>query len=202
MANGFGLSFAPMGRDTTQSDARPPGGDTGMPSAIQDAIRILSLRIPRGLGPSPLAPAPLLHSAGAGALPGRPGGISLQQLLELIFGQMARRGQAIPRAPSDQGGRPVSPGPAPYGPATGGLPPSAMQGPGMPTVPSTPSASASAWLPSVTPGIMGPEWGNPGQPIDPTWEGPGPMNLGLEPLPAPPVVPARTRWWPGMGRLP
>jgi len=64
MADNFGLTFAPTDQNTTQNPNGPPSG--GRPSqAIQDAIQILSLRIPRVVGAGSITSPSLLGPSGA-----------------------------------------------------------------------------------------------------------------------------------------
>lgn len=91
MADDFGLSFSP----TTTTDPRKAQADPNAP--VQEAVRTLSLRLPRVVGARGAAPQPLLNgpgSAGLGPLaaPGAgmagPGGPSfgIEQLLMTLFG--------------------------------------------------------------------------------------------------------------------
>lgn len=64
MADTFGLSFSPFGTNNNrQQNGQPSGG-----GPVQDAIRVLSLKIPRVTGGSPI-PSPLLNAPGAMANP-------------------------------------------------------------------------------------------------------------------------------------
>lgn len=80
----LGQSFAPLGNDPQQ---RPQGGIGGSP--IQEAIRTLSLRVPRwtGGGTAP-APQALLQSPGMGGMPGMSGTENpiMQALMRMIQG--------------------------------------------------------------------------------------------------------------------
>lgn len=110
MADNFGLSFSPLGdRNGGQNDPREGGGAGASP--IQDAIRVLSLRIPQFAGPGSIAPQQLLNSPGAAGIapPGglQPGG--LEQFLKFLFGQMAGASGMQPTAPMP-GGMPGAPG--------------------------------------------------------------------------------------------
>ena len=60
---GYGVSFLPGG---DQSYTRP--GAAGS-SPVQEAIKVLSLRVPRVVGSTPLAPLALLSGQGGGGLP-------------------------------------------------------------------------------------------------------------------------------------
>lgn len=100
MADEFGLSFSPLNPPPGQAggpNGYQPGGGSGSP--IQDAVRILSLRIPRVVGASALGPSPLLNGPGGA---GFGGGGSLEALLMRIFGRRPGSGPvaAMPM-PSD-----------------------------------------------------------------------------------------------------
>ena len=120
----LGLSFAPRSQD--EIAARGTGGPS--PSPIQEAIRILSLRLPRAFGASAPAPSALMAGAGApsraAALPGPTTNPILEQLLRALLGGMAPQGMArgLPGLPVPGGamgafGLPPGPmGPAPRSP--------------------------------------------------------------------------------------
>lgn len=92
MAN-FGVSFVP-GQNGDQMERPGPGG--AQPTPVQEAIRILSLRLPRFFsGGSPIAPMPLLQSPGGAALG--------PESLGTLFGQ--------PHLLPTPGGLPPIPGP-------------------------------------------------------------------------------------------
>jgi hypothetical protein len=90
----IGKSFAPLNSDPNR---RRPG-----PSDVQEAIKILSLRVPRFVGGGAPIPLPLLMSPGSGAIqqpqqpapqgpgqgPGQPGapGFGLEDVLRRQFG--------------------------------------------------------------------------------------------------------------------
>jgi len=65
---GFGVSFAPGTEDPNELKGRTPQ------EQYQQAIRVLSLRLPKIVGGSPLAPAPLLNAPGSGGMPMGPVG--------------------------------------------------------------------------------------------------------------------------------
>jgi hypothetical protein len=70
MADDFGLSFSPLQPPAfggPGSNGNNALGNNG-PSPVQEAIRILSLRIPRVVGAGALAPLGLLNSLGASGL--------------------------------------------------------------------------------------------------------------------------------------
>jgi hypothetical protein len=150
MPAGIGYSFSPFQEDS-QGQAPPA-------EQVQNAVQVLGLRMPTVAGARGIAPQPLLNSQGAGGL-NIPGGLSLQQFLELLFGQMSPSlmpggAQNAPSAASRPipgivpGQQPTTPGApvqtgAPAGgkipgtpevnvPPPGGMPPS-MPGPSMPS---------------------------------------------------------------------
>jgi hypothetical protein len=84
---GFGISF--LGDD--------PKNGNGEQDRFQEAVRVLTLRLPRVVGGSALAPAPLLHGQGASGSP------FLQQALAQMAGlppQGPPQGPMGPTAPT------------------------------------------------------------------------------------------------------
>jgi len=80
-----GLSFAPLARDTAGERPGRPGA-----APIQEAIRVLNLRLPSVAGARALAPGPLLHAQGAAGV--ATGGMNLQRFLEqLVLGRRFER---------------------------------------------------------------------------------------------------------------
>lgn len=145
-----GLSFSPLGADPSK---RPT--DTTQNAPIQEAIRVLSMRVPRMNGSAPsVAPNALLSGQGSGGLaPGGTGGttMGLEQLLRKLFG-MPATGSFAPAQ-----GAPGAPG--------GGM------GGGMPPAPSLPvGGGGSAPVPHFTPI-------NPGTPSGPLVSDPAPVDL-------------------------
>lgn len=92
MTGEFGLNFAPTG------DGRQQQGQSQTP--LQDAIKVLSLRIPQFVGAGRgIAPQELLMGGGSAGVPGAggvPGG--LEEFLRRVFGQMGG-GQAPTMGP-------------------------------------------------------------------------------------------------------
>ena len=81
----FGVNFQPgfgNGGDQ-QREARPSGG-----SGVQEAIKILSLRLPKVVGAQAIAPMPLLTSQGSGGNP-RVDSVVNQVLSRVMPGQQA-----------------------------------------------------------------------------------------------------------------
>lgn len=89
----IGLSFSPSGSGQDAQQAQPQSGDL---SPVQQAIKILSLRVPRNVGAGGITPNALLTSPGAG-------GMDIVALLRQLM----------------QGGGPGAPT---AGPASGGIP--------------------------------------------------------------------------------
>lgn len=113
----LGLSFAPTDQNQQEQQNKPVG------TPIQDAIKILSLRIPSFAGAKGIAPDALLQGGGAGSFPfggQTPGG--LDEYLRRLFagGGMAPTG-GLPQPNVIPGGEARMAEPAP-GPAqwTGG----------------------------------------------------------------------------------
>lgn len=67
MANSFGVSFLPGSGEQDQTQ-RPGGVSPRNP--VQEAVQILSLRLPKMFGARSIAPAPLLTSPGGMGAPG------------------------------------------------------------------------------------------------------------------------------------
>lgn len=109
MTGDFGLSFAPTGQNEAQNrdQAQTP---------IQDAIKVLSLRIPSFVGAQGVAPNALLQAPGASGMPGGmgvPGGLE-EWLRRLLGGDMGQMGVPMGPAPAPHigagGGQPVQRG--------------------------------------------------------------------------------------------
>lgn len=86
--NGFGVSFLPNGDQRYQRPQDQAGGLGRAP--LQEAVKILSMRVPRVVGANPLAPLALLQSPGsAGLQPGQ-----LEQLMRTLgIGPQMQTGQ-------------------------------------------------------------------------------------------------------------
>jgi hypothetical protein len=123
--NGFGVSFMPNGDQRFQRPQDQPGGMSRAP--LQEAVKILSMRVPRVVGANPLAPLSLLQGQGAGGL--QPG--QLEQLM-----------RTLGIGPSMQTGEVPTTG---AGPSVGGAPsPFASMQSLMPTASNTPTVSVTA----------------------------------------------------------
>ena len=145
----FGLSFLP-GQGDDERDQVGGGAASGVPP-LQQAVRMLSLRLPRFGGPGAIAPPGLLNAPGAmgnpamgpnAAFAGRSGqGNPLFEALMRLAGMFGGGGMGGPR---------VVPGVAPL-PSGGGAPMPRPQGPPMPTNPPIGQHSA----PEDIPGRLG-----------------------------------------------
>lgn len=71
MADNFGVSFVP-GQDPRQRGGPGGGGDLPAGSPLQQAIKFLSLRLPRFSGPGVVASPTLINGPGSGGLPPGP----------------------------------------------------------------------------------------------------------------------------------
>ncbi|HYE87699.1 MAG TPA: hypothetical protein VEA16_15155, partial [Vicinamibacterales bacterium] len=92
MAQQYGLSFQP-GSDNGQQQS-------GYRAPVQQAIKLLSLRLPSVVGARAIAPQALLEGGGSQAI-GGPGGLSGNALIEWLRKQMQQSGaQAPPQAQS------------------------------------------------------------------------------------------------------
>jgi hypothetical protein len=126
MANdyGFGVSFLPNGDSKFQRPGGPQSGSQAGVAPVQDAVKVLSMRVPRVVGNSPIAPLSLLTSPGGG---GMPEGM-LQRLMALL-GQ----GPAAAEQPGQafaQGGVGVTGAPSPFGAGAPPMPQGMGQGMG------------------------------------------------------------------------
>jgi hypothetical protein len=81
-----GIFFAPIRRESETAGNRP------VAAPIQEAIKVLNLRLPSVVGARALAPAALLHAPGGAGL--ATGGMNLEEFLRRLFGQ----GRPGPRA--------------------------------------------------------------------------------------------------------
>src|SRR5512137_2970035 len=98
----IGLSFVPGGNLDRKSSETPV-------EPIQDAIQVLSLRLPRVVGAGAVAPGALLNAQGAAGLMG---GMDLDRMIKAIIDRMLPQvgGQPLtpqPRAEGPMGGAPV-----------------------------------------------------------------------------------------------
>lgn len=129
----IGLSFAP----TAQNQAQTQNG--GGLSPVQQAIKILSLRIPQNTGPSGISPNALLTGPGSAGLGSAGGGVDLLAFLRRLLqpgmqaGTLAQGMNDNPMAPAMASGvllPHITPG-------SGAGPMAPQPGPGVPTFPPT-----------------------------------------------------------------
>jgi len=90
MADTYGLSFSPTASLDKSNKPTDPNAN------VQEAIRTLALRIPKVTGAKGFAPDALMGAAGASAAP--QGGLGLDRLLAMLFGNQTSQGgpQAAP----------------------------------------------------------------------------------------------------------
>lgn len=164
----IGVNFQPGAQDygngqTSRGPSRPSSG-----SGVQEAIKILSLRLPKVVGAQAAVPMPLLTSQGSG------GNSRVDSIVQ----------QVMSRLP---GGPPQSPQPQHAGPSFGEI-----AGPLYQTPPWQPPAGGGIFpMPNV---VIGPGPGQTGTDADLSGGGPPPMGggNGTPPgsiAPAPPMAP-------------
>ena len=122
----LGVSFVPGGGPSGETEKPGPGGASGL-SPVQRAVQLLSLRLPRVIGPQALAPGALLGARGAqgltsgmgpmlgqlGAMPGNDAIIAALMALAGMTapaglpGEQAKRGPGVMTRPGLQPGAPV-----------------------------------------------------------------------------------------------
>jgi hypothetical protein len=136
----LGQSFAPLGNDDPLRESQAPGGAI---SPVQEAIKLLSLRLPRYVGQGSPIPQGLLSSPGMAGLQGGMPGMAGQQgnpiaemLMRMISGGFGGSGSQMTQpfgapppkvVPGVNEGEPApgsfSPGSAPLPPAPAPAPP-------------------------------------------------------------------------------
>ena len=104
MAGSFGVSFLPGSQN--QQNGTGMSGRPASQSPMQEAVKILSLRLPKFYGSQSLAPAPLLQAAGGMGQPAARGNVTAQALAGLagLPPSMALPQMAAPVLPSGGGG--------------------------------------------------------------------------------------------------
>jgi len=148
MTGDFGLQFSPVSSMNRQQH----GAGNGDPNqGVQEAIRTLSLRVPRVSGAQGFSP--LINAPGSEGVT-RPGGMTLEQLLMQIFGNQ-RPGQPSSMGQSPSMGSSFQPSFTPgLGDSAGnGAPdnPFDLQNasPVAPTAPTAPAFTPSKFLPDT-----------------------------------------------------
>ena len=139
----IGVSFQPgaNGENGQSGNGQPSAG-----SGVQEAIKILSLRLPRVLGARPAAAMPLLTSQGSGGNP-RIDSIVNQVLSRVMPGQPMPRSGPMTSAPSLTTGAPNTTS----APTFGGIPHRLPQLDPQPMQPFTPRVIIGGPLPPVHP---------------------------------------------------
>jgi len=138
----IGQTFAPIGNPMQR-----PNGTAGTPaglSGVQQAIKILNLRMPRVQGAAAIAPTLLLNSPGAGGLPQPGRDPILDAILRGVLGGYAPPQQTAPSAPG--GATPVSVPPpkiTPINPPQGNSPQFGVAPLPIPPSPNYPESPAS-----------------------------------------------------------
>jgi len=127
-----GVSFQPGQNDPTKIGQKP-SAERG----VQEAIKILSLRLPKVVGARALAPSALLNAQGSGGNP-RVDSV-VNTVLQRFLPGGAGAGQAPPAAPMIPAGAPTG----------GGFTPGAQPPPNMPLSDFFPTGNAA---PRITPG--------------------------------------------------
>lgn len=127
--NNFGISFSPFGNDNPNNNNQR-GDSGGATPSPQEAIRVLSLRVPRTVGVASPIPSMLLNAQGGGGFGGGggpqgmpPGG--MEELLRRLFGQAAQGPMGMPSMAAPMGA------PAGAPPAGGGSAPPPRAAPGI-----------------------------------------------------------------------
>ena len=110
MASHFGISFVPGAPDN--GTGRATGRTGALRNPVQEAVKILSLRLPKFYGSQSIAPAPLLTASGGMGQPAARGNVTAQALAQLAG---LPPSMAQPRMPA-----PMLPAPAPPLPSMGG----------------------------------------------------------------------------------
>ena len=120
----IGVSFLP-GMNGQNQPNQNGNGEAAAP--VQQAIKTLSLRLPRILGQGSVAPAALLNSQGAAGMGGS--GMDIDRLIQSILSQLPMAGGAAQQGAPAQMGAPVmgAPAPAQFRPP-GGMEPGGMGG--------------------------------------------------------------------------
>jgi len=164
-----GVNFQP-GQPTAGTPVRPKTGNS-----VQEAIKILSLRLPKQVGPNATAPAALLNAQGSG------GNTRVDSVVNTVLGRYlpggAGAGQAPPSAPMIPTGAGST-----FSPGSNGTPP-----PNMPLADFFPSIARA---PRITPADA------PGQRIDvvpPARPAPEPAP-GFQPQPTLPTYDREEGW--------
>ena len=182
MASPFGISFVPGAQPDNQNGlAGGRGGASRNP--MQEAVKILSLRLPKFYGSGSIAPAPLLQAPGGMGQPGARGNVTAQALAQMagLPPSMVMPPQAAPQIPEgvESGGTDTYKGWLDH-----------EKGLGQPS--GVPEPSFAPPSPHITPGVLKPIGPTPpGPPVPGEWTSgppPGFPPMFPEPEPEPPPM--------------
>ena len=98
MPRTFGVSFMP-GADAQNGQGRTGSGPGAPRNPVQEAIQVLSLRMPKVFGARAIAPAPLLTSPGGMGQAGARSGATAQALAQMAG---VPSGAGMPSAPAPE----------------------------------------------------------------------------------------------------
>lgn len=192
---GIGVNFAP-----TQTNVQAGQGTAGKPggpqSKLQEAIKVLSLRLPKVLGAQALAPGPLLTGPGSGGMnPDKALAMNLQQQLPApLAATQATPAYTPPPISAGPSAAPAPPPPAPvFSGGSGGTTPAQQ------AVQAIASSPSFAPVPHFTPGLGAP--GTPVQTPTPSAETKAPPPPRVQ-IPTKGPVPAPRQDWPPAPQAP
>ena len=189
-----GLSFSLFGDSKNNQSPNTSNGAT----TPQEAIRVLSLHLPKVVGAYAPIPGQLLNAPGSAGFGGAPTGapnapnLGIEEFLRRLFGRMpGPDSMAPPSLPQPSMGAPSSPSPGSFSPSMSAPPMGApsMKSPDMGSG-SAPSMGGSAPPPNFVPGIGG---GQPlPDPIESVYR--PPTNQDLAPTPPATEPPVGRSW--------
>lgn len=169
-----GVNFQPGSQDDRNSMMRKPGSNEG----VQEAIKVLSLRLPKVVGASAISPQALLASQGSGGNP------RVDSIVQSVLQKFMPTGGAAPSAPMipvEQPQAPQAPESAPnFGQQQGGYQQPRQEPQNFWNQGRTPQIIAGP------PGFEAPMFGGPPRPNAPTPEPSlGPLYPGMNSSPIP-----------------
>jgi hypothetical protein len=182
---GLGVSFLPGSQDMQSGAAGAMGGRPGAPrNPIQEAVKILSLRLPKVFGRQALAPAPLLQAPGGMGQPGAKGNVTAQALAGLAG---LPPSMAMPQMPAPMlgGGTDTTHGWANQERGLNGREPSGWPAPAPSSAPAPFLPPTRDLPPRIIPGGQDPVSG--GSPLTPVGPEPEPFTPAWTPAPEPPA---------------
>ena len=202
----FGTNFSPTAANQRERTG-PGGANNGTRGKLQEAIKVLSLRLPKVLGAQSLAPGPLLTGPGSGGVnPDKALAMNLQQQMPA---PLAAQGPAPVYTPPPMSAGPSAPPPAapvyqPPSPSPASQP--SVSGASGGSSPAQQAVAALAKAPSfsapppprVVPGITSPDdlarsTQPPAPPVQPRQDFPLPKPYPVPaPVPSPQTAPEPT----------